>query len=145
MWAGAIWVFSTDVFSAASTSRWLYPTLHWLMPNAGPTAIYQAAEVVRKFAHLFEYFVLAILVVRGLRGPERGWRFSWGLAAVALIGCYAALDEVHQAFVPSRRPSAFDVLLDVAGATAAQVVLWLFSRNSRRPPEAAAHAAEPAD
>jgi VanZ family protein len=145
VWAGAIWVFSTDVFSAASTSRWLYPTLHWLMPGAGPSAIYAAAEAVRKLAHLFEYFVLAIFVVRGFRGPERGWRFSWGLATVALIGCYAALDEVHQAFVPSRRSSAFDVLLDVAGAIAAQVVLWLASRRSRRPPEATTHAAQPAD
>ena len=144
-WAGAIWIFSTDIFSAQSTSRWLFPALHWLMPKASSAEILAAAEVVRKFAHVFEYFVLSLFVFRGIRGAQRGWRVSWALATVALILCYAALDEVHQAFVPSRRPSAFDVVLDVTGATIAQALLWFFLRRSRRASEVHTHATQPAD
>ncbi len=144
-WAGAIWIFSTDTFSAQSTFRWFYPALHWLMPGASAVQVQAVAELIRKFAHLFEYFVLSIFVFRGLRGAEAGWRFSWSMLTVALIGGYAALDEVHQAFVPSRHASAFDVVLDVTGAAAAQMVLWFFLRRSRRFREASTHATEAAD
>ena len=32
-----------------------------------------------------------------------------------VVACYAALDEVHQAFVPGRGASAWDSLLDTSG------------------------------
>ena len=36
---------------------------------------------------------------------------------------YAASDEIHQAFVPGRGPSVFDVLLDFCGAVTGTVFL----------------------
>jgi VanZ family protein len=45
---------------------------------------------------------------------------------VVIVLGYAALDEFHQVFVPSRHASPWDALLDTTGAAAAQVVLWLW-------------------
>jgi VanZ family protein len=52
--------------------------------------------------------------VRALRGE--GLRGAALLAAAIAIGiAYAALDEVHQVFVPSRTASPHDVVVDAAG------------------------------
>lgn len=50
---------------------------------------------------------------------------AWALAAIAVVGCYAALDEYHQSFVPGRTAAVSDVLLDTVGGIAAQVVVGL--------------------
>ena len=46
------------------------------------------------------------------------------IAAWILTVAFAASDEVHQAFVPMRDASLFDVLADVLGATLVAGVLW---------------------
>ncbi len=129
-WAGAIWVLSTSLFSAKATSRYLIPLLSWLLPHAQQETLNLLHGVIRKTAHFGEYFIFSLLLLRGIRGDRLGWRLTWGLAALAIAACYAALDEVHQAFVPSRGPSPFDVLLDSSGAIVAQV--WARWRAGRR-------------
>ncbi len=67
-----------------------------------------------------EYAVLALLLWRALHKPAQPGRSPWrwpeaGLV-LALVALYAASDEIHQAFVPSREASAGDVLLDTTGA-----------------------------
>lgn len=75
---------------------------------------------VRKSAHLFEYAVLALLILRAIKRPLRpasnSW--SWQRAGVALLiaAAYAATDEWHQSFVPSRTADLNDVLIDSSGA-----------------------------
>lgn len=63
--------------------------------------------LVAKSAHLAEYFILARLLKRAGVSP---------LPAMAFCVLYAASDEWHQSFVPGRHPSAWDVLIDGAGA-----------------------------
>ncbi|MCD8347456.1 MAG: VanZ family protein [Lachnospiraceae bacterium] len=70
--------------------------------------------VVRKLAHMTEYFALAIAVsfplyVYGLRGIP--------LMLVAGLFCvaFAASDEFHQSFVDGRGPGVRDVLIDSFG------------------------------
>jgi hypothetical protein len=41
----------------------------------------------------------------------------------------AIIDEWHQSLVPSRKSSARDVLLDLAGACVAQIVIWIVVRR----------------
>ena len=62
--------------------------------------------VMRKCAHMTEYAVLAILLVRAVEreGP-----------ALALGILYAASDELHQAFVRGRHASPIDVAIDTVG------------------------------
>jgi VanZ family protein len=94
---------------------------------------------VRKSAHFSEYFVFCLLLYRGIRGGQRGWRWSWALTALFIAVGYSALDEIHQAFVASRTASPYDSLLDSAGAAFATVVLWLwFYRAARRGKDLAA-------
>jgi len=49
-------------------------------------------------------------------------------------GCYAALDELHQVFVPGRTCLLQDWLIDTAGAFVGigLVVLWAFKRRTFR-------------
>lgn len=78
--------------------------------------------LVRKAAHLTEYGILGTLLFRALRAEQGGWRGGWAVAAVVLAVAVAATDEWHQAFVPSRTSSPWDVLLDGVGATIAQAL-----------------------
>jgi VanZ family protein len=126
VWAIIITSFSTDAFSPDHTSRIIVPLLHWLFPSASPQMLARAHHVIRKMAHVTEYFVLGLLLVRGIRGTRTGWRMEWALSAVAIAAGWAALDELHQAFVPSRGPSMRDVLIDVCGAALAQFAFAAF-------------------
>jgi VanZ family protein len=65
-----------------------------------------------------------------LRGP------ALLAAAVGLGVAYAALDEFHQLFVPSRTPSPHDVAVDAMGvATGALLVLMSRTGLLSRPAE----------
>jgi len=75
--------------------------------------------------HVVEYFILSLLILRGIRAGKTGTHLGWALAAIAMVGCYAALDEFHQSFVPGRTAAVSDVLIDTAGGVAAQVVVAL--------------------
>jgi VanZ family protein len=125
-WACLISTFSTDPFSSQHTSAYLIPLLHWLFPHAAAGTLELMHTVIRKMAHLTEYFIFSILLLRGLRGKDRGWQLRWAVWAVVIAAGYASIDEFHQVFVPSRHASPWDALLDTAGASVAQVVLWLW-------------------
>lgn len=121
-WAALISYFSTDLFSWEHTSRIIIPLLAWLFPSATPETLIAAHFYIRKSAHFWEFFALSLLVLRGIRAGSRGWRWSWALMALAAAAAYAGLDELHQAFVPSRTGSIFDVMLDSSGAAVAQAI-----------------------
>jgi len=122
VWAALIFNFSTDAFSSEHTSRILVPFLHWLFPGAGLETLEWIHHLVRKGGHVGEYFLFGLLLARGIRGGRSGWKKEWSLAAAAGAAGWAGLDELHQAFVPSRGPSILDVLIDVSGAVAGQIV-----------------------
>ncbi|HXN21986.1 MAG TPA: VanZ family protein [Candidatus Dormibacteraeota bacterium] len=138
-WAGCIWLLSTDHFSSAATGRVIGPVLSWLFPSASEETLKLLHALIRKAAHLVEYFVFSLLVFRGIRGDRRGWRLSWSLETVFLAAIYATLDEIHQAFESDRTSSMYDSLLDTAGAAAAQLLLSAFAwRQTRRQVRSAA-------
>ena len=102
-----IFLGSTDMLSAEHTSRFLVPFLRWLDPQMS-LAVLNAIQVgIRKLGHLTEYAILAMLFWRALRGATR-WQTKMSmLFLIASIGCaiFAASDEFHQSFVPSRTSS----------------------------------------
>lgn len=124
-WAVAISGFSTGAFTAEHTSRIIIPILHWLLPYAAKSTLYQLHFYIRKCAHFTEYFILSLLVLRGIRAGRPGTRFAWALVVIAIVACYASLDELHQRFVPGRTPAIHDVLIDTTGGVAAQLVAAL--------------------
>ncbi len=128
-WAVLIWTFSSHRFSAESTGHWLFPLLHWLLPSASRETLEQLHWLLRKTGHVVEYFVFALLVARGVRGQASGWQDRWVGWTLAIVFLYAALDEWHQSFVPTRTASVADVALDSVGGAAAIALLWWRERR----------------
>src|SRR5262249_395501 len=118
IWLGVIFVASTNVMSAEHTSRFIVPFLLWLKPGMSPQTIWIVLVVVRKFAHVAEYAILALLLWRAFRSGTALRTKMPLLFGTVLVLCavFATSDEFHQCFVKSRTPSVRDVLLDVAGA-----------------------------
>lgn len=75
--------------------------------------IANAEYVVRKLAHGFEYFLLAITFFYGYSSGERK---RVGAVTLLFCICYAASDEIHQLFVPGRSGQVTDVGIDSFGA-----------------------------
>ena len=143
VWACVIFSMSTDTFSSEHTASVLEPVLRWLIPSLTDERFELIHHIIRKSAHFSEYFVFCLFLYRGVRAGRMGWRWTWGIAALSVAAGYSVLDEIHQAFVASRTASAYDSLLDSAGAFAAFAFLWLWFRW--RPTAAPAHSAnEPA-
>jgi len=128
LWAGVIFLMSTDTFSSEHTGEVVWPILRWIYPAITDDQFSVIHHLIRKSTHFTEYFVFALLLYRGVRGQRPGWRWSWGLFALGIAAVYAALDEIHQAFVASRTASAYDSLLDSIGAFFAIVFLFLWFR-----------------
>lgn len=61
-------------------------------------------------AHLVEFFILALLILRALGVKEKN------IYLILILGAlYALLDEVHQTFVTERSISLMDWLIDFLG------------------------------
>src|ERR1700734_1698647 len=125
LWALVISAFSTGVFTSDNTSRFIIPILKWFFPHASQETLFLMHHLIRKTGHFTEYFILSLLILRGIRAGQQGAHLAWALGAIAIVGCYAAFDEFHQSFVPGRTAAVSDVLLDTAGGIAAQVVVAL--------------------
>jgi VanZ family protein len=122
-----------NAFSADHTGRILRPILFWVIPHLTEQAFETIHFFMRKTAHFTEYFIFCLLLYRGIRGGQRGWRWSWALGALFIAAGYSALDEIHQAFVASRTASPYDSLLDSIGAAFAVVALFLWLRLRSAP------------
>jgi VanZ family protein len=131
-WAVVIFTMSTDTFSAQHTARFIEPIVRWFKPDLTSHEFLAIHHYIRKCAHFTEYFVFCLLLYRGVRGAQVGWRWTWGLSALFIAASYSALDEIHQAFVASRQASPYDSLLDSIGAFIAMVILWLWLRSRRQ-------------
>ena len=137
-WMIFIFIGSTSVLSAQHTSRIIVPFLRWINPRISEDTLRLVQTTIRKSGHVSEYAVLALLVLWARRagqkkiGGGQGW--IWRDAAFALVvtAAYAATDELHQSFVPSREGSLWDVLIDSAGACAGLFLLWFLCRWRKR-------------
>jgi VanZ family protein len=94
-------------------SRWL-PVLVWAGVIFALSSIPSLSSglgtwdlVLRKCAHMAEYAILAVLLLRA----TSSYAWAFGLAVA-----YAASDEVHQLFVRGRHGSPVDVAIDAVGA-----------------------------
>jgi VanZ family protein len=118
VWMSLIFFFSTDLFSGTNTTSFLQPILSSLLPDVTADQIETIHLIIRKLGHWGEYFILAILNIRALHAelPAQS-SIRRAASAIAIAAIYAASDEWHQSFVPSRSASVVDVLIDCFGAT----------------------------
>jgi len=126
IWALVISGFSTAAFTSDNTSHFIIPILRFFLPHASAETLDFLHHIIRKCGHLTEYFILSMLILRGIRAGEKGMHLRWALVTILVIAAYAALDEYHQSFVPGRTAAVGDVLIDTSGGIAAQIVASLF-------------------
>ena len=134
LWTTIIFLGSTDMLSAEHTSRFLVPFLRWIDPQISLAALNAIQVGVRKVGHLTEYAILAMLLWRALRSGTR-WQMKMSiLFLVAALACaiFAASDEFHQSFVPSRTPSPVDVMIDISGAFVGLAICLMFATRRRQ-------------
>ena len=131
-WMALIFTASGDSHSYEHSSRILAPLLYWLFPHISADTVGLVVLIARKCAHLAEYAVLALLLWRALRKPvknvSRPWNGREAGLAVLLVALYAASDEFHQIFVPTRTAHVTDVFIDTVGGAAGLLALWLIGR-----------------
>jgi VanZ family protein len=72
-------------------------------------------EGTDKVVHFVEYFVLALLLYRGIKDYAAGNRAALVAALLAIGFVVAGLDELYQHSVPGRDSSIMDLAADVAG------------------------------
>ena len=118
LWLGVIFLASTDLMSAEHTSRFIVPFLRWLNPEISPEALASIHFIVRKCAHLGEYAVLALLLLRAAIFMTNLKRSLAILYVSVWVACLfvATTDEFHQTFVASRGASTTDIMIDGGGA-----------------------------
>ena len=83
-----------------------------------------------KVAHLGEYLVLGLLLVRAVRATLRVSRPLFAaMIAIGIVVMVGAADESFQFFIPGRQCDIFDLLADVLGGAIAQFVYVTFVRS----------------
>jgi len=133
IWLGVIFLGSTDMLSAEHTSRFLVPFLRWINPQISFATLNAIQLGIRKLGHLTEYAILAMLLWRALRSGTR-WQMKMSilfLVAALASAIFAASDEFHQSFVPSRTASPNDVMIDICGALIGLLSCLMFAVRKR--------------
>ncbi|MCU0609493.1 MAG: VanZ family protein [Chitinispirillaceae bacterium] len=98
----------------------------------GKEAAVISDTAVRKSAHLFEYFVLGILLFNGFFSQ---WKIRKTVLLSILFGiCYAISDEIHQYFVPGREMHLLDIILDSLGTSLGCLVMTISGSKRKRLP-----------
>jgi VanZ family protein len=134
LWLGVIFIGSTDLMSAEHTSRFIVPFVRWLKPDISLETLASIHFIVRKGAHLSEYAVLALLL---LRAAIYMTNLKWSMSILCVsvwVACVfvAATDEFHQTLVRSRRASVRDIMIDSAGAIVGLLIGAIFRMGRAR-------------
>jgi len=87
--------------------------------------------ILRKAAHITEYFILTLLLYRAFKGSFNFSSFYLLFWSSVLSFLYAVSDEIHQAFVPTRSPSPKDVLFDTLGIIAFYLLIKYNNKFSK--------------
>jgi len=137
LWMVLIFTASSDAHSYEHSSRIVEPLLHWLFPKMSQANVETIHHVLRKCCHLTEYAIFALLLWRALHVSNYNlpaWSWPKVGGTLLLVFLYAATDEFHQRFVPTRTPLVSDVFIDTAGGAIGLLSLWFVHhfRNRRR-------------
>jgi VanZ family protein len=129
LWMAVIFFMSTPTGSADNTRPIVRSILRRLFPDVGrylsAEQVDQVDIVIRKGAHVAEYTIFGLLAYRAFRFGRRDFKGRYPASAIALGLLYAASDEYHQSFFPSRGASPVDVMIDLAGVSVGTLFsLW---------------------
>ncbi|MBF0780428.1 MULTISPECIES: VanZ family protein [unclassified Granulicatella] len=86
---------------------------------------------IRKAAHFFSFFFLAMAWIYGLSSHIKSQSMKLLVVLLICVG-YATFDEFHQSLNPNRSPLLEDVLLDTMGSVTGMFVYLMSSLCSKR-------------
>jgi len=127
------------------SSRMKQFTLYWLPLIAYCVAIYiqsdypspqslPSFEFSDKLLHLAAYAVMGVLFYRAYQTTPFNNNIQM-LVLLSLVSAslYGVSDEIHQAFVPARDGSLWDVVADILGAAGGVYLYnrWVIARNHK--------------
>lgn len=146
VWMVLIFSASTDAMSNQHTSRFFEPFFRWLIPGISNETLQWLHLLFRKGGHVTEYAVLGSLLWWALGASSAAWQARRRpVLALLLAALYAASDEFHQSFIPSRGAAVTDVLIDCTGAALALTAITLLAAiRSRRDATGKASGLDPA-
>jgi VanZ family protein len=122
-------VESTATLSSENTSRWLLPLWVHLFGPITPHRWRLVHHAIRKIGHFFGYGLVSAAFFYSWRSSltSEGCARSLSRRAARLAFLSTLLismaDEFHQSFLPNRTSTPFDVLIDLCGAFAAQLLI----------------------
>jgi VanZ family protein len=136
VWMAVIFTASSDSHSYEHSSRLIAPLLYWLFPHISANTVDWVVFIARKCAHVAEYSVFAMLLWRAFRRPSkyevRPWSWREAGTVLGIVALYAASDEFHQIFVPTRTPAVHDVVIDTLGGALGLFAIWMVGRWRKR-------------
>ncbi len=127
LWMGFIFLMSTDLFSSENTASVIKPIIQFVLPGITPARADMIHSVIRKCAHVIEYFIFgALLFWAFCGGSQESKSWQWAGLSLIMVILYAASDEFHQSFISSRTASAIDVGIDTMAGMLAQLasIIW---------------------
>ena len=93
----------------------------------------QSPDGTDKIVHFVAYGIFGALLIRAaLAERPRNRPLHLALAIIAFVAVFAALDELHQLYVPNRTADILDWLADLLGASLASF-LTIAARERREP------------
>lgn len=127
-----ILIESTQFMGADHTNgplRWLFQVIFGPVSDARWNVVH---ALTRKCGHFLGYGLIGLFWLRAWWMTLRRSDFFTD-AFLALLGTslVASMDEFHQAHLPNRTGSPWDVLLDCSGALILQLVVYIYMRIER--------------
>lgn len=128
-----IFWMSTGTFSSDNTSPFIVSAVHFFFPDMQMGDVELLHGMIRKGAHIIEYFILSFFLFRAFRQRSSNrWSLRWAILAVFVSAVYAFSDEFHQSFVSTRTASLLDVWIDTIGGIMAQIAIACWNLMDRK-------------
>lgn len=85
--------------------------------------------IIRKMAHITEYFILGILILNFINEFKVDKKI-----VISILICFilASFDEFHQLFIPDRTGRLLDVFIDMIGASLGILILSLIKNHKKQ-------------
>lgn len=123
-----LWMLVIFIFSSQANSGEITHDIIGEIINTNSNIIDTLNFLIRKLAHLTEYFILACLTISLLKEYTKEQKI---IIITTIIFCflYALTDEYHQSLVPGRSSLFKDVLIDTSGSLIATIVYYLSNKK----------------
>ena len=139
IWMGVIFYMSNQPASVSSQHSGGVIEFLSNLPFIGSIVTYMmkidiAEFIIRKGAHMFSYFLLAILLFMSNYDNKKNL-LKVSLQSLIFTFLYACSDEFHQLFIIGRSGEFRDVLIDTSGGIIGILTLYFIIKFSKKSKE----------